>query len=257
MSVTGTPLDNKHLRMSMAGSHSTRATRKEYESTKSLYGIPEESGWSIPMPAIQAERARKNVLAVYYTCIEDHADTPEITNTPEVAFAEDYGSNGSYFDRSATSMSDAIQADGSMGELVMKLDSLDDFFDDGNTTTPGREGSRGSVEDRENIYEQQTLPILHKSLKRNASVTSFERQHFGHFPRSLGQILQHAKTKELHLRFSTGRWDAESWGTRPWDGAKEGGTGVEIWAWVEADTDDEYANGALPVDSRADLKQSL
>lgn len=78
------------------------------------------------------------------------------------------------------------------------------------------------------------------NFRSNASLISFDQQHFGHFPRSLGQILQHAETKELHLRFSTGRWDAESWGTRPWGGAKEGGTGVEIWAWVEADTDEEY-----------------
>ncbi|KER00201.1 hypothetical protein AUEXF2481DRAFT_45426 [Aureobasidium subglaciale EXF-2481] len=172
MSVTGTPLDNKHLRMSMAGSHSTRATRKEYDSTKSLYGIPEESGWSIPMPAIQAERARKNVMAVYYTCLDSTlADGTEITSTPDVAFAEDQ--YGSYFDRSVTAMSDSIRADGSMSELVLKLDSLDDFFDDHKATTT-REKSRGSIEDRENIYEQQTLPILHKSLKRNASVTSFQ-----------------------------------------------------------------------------------
>ena len=77
------------------------------------------------------------------------------------------------------------------------------------------------------------------NFRSNASLSSFKRQNFGHFPRSLGQILQHAKTKELHLRFSTGRWDAESWGTRPWGGAKEGGTGVELWAWVEADDDEE------------------
>jgi GPI-anchor transamidase subunit T len=77
------------------------------------------------------------------------------------------------------------------------------------------------------------------NFRSNGSLTSFERQHFGHFPRSLGQILQHTKTKELHLRFSTGRWDAESWGTRPWGGAKEGGTGVELWAWVEAVDDEE------------------
>ncbi|KAJ3569416.1 hypothetical protein NPX13_g6092 [Xylaria arbuscula] len=36
-----------------------------------------------------------------------------------------------------------------------------------------------------------------------------------------------------------GRWDAESWGARPWDGTKEGGTGVELWAWLQADTEDE------------------
>ncbi len=73
----------------------------------------------------------------------------------------------------------------------------------------------------------------------NASLQSYEQQHFEYIPRSLGQILQHAKTRELHLRFSTGRWDDESWGSRPWGGAKEGGTGVELWAWVEADTDAE------------------
>ena len=75
------------------------------------------------------------------------------------------------------------------------------------------------------------------NFRSNASLTSFEKQHFRYFPRSLGQILQHAQTRELHLRFSTGRWDAESSGTRPWGGAKEGGTGVELWAWVEAETE--------------------
>jgi phosphatidylinositol glycan class T len=73
----------------------------------------------------------------------------------------------------------------------------------------------------------------------NASSSSFEQQNFRYFPRSLGQLLQHANTRELHLRFSLGRWDAESWGVRPWGGAREGGTGVELWAWVEAGSDEE------------------
>lgn len=76
------------------------------------------------------------------------------------------------------------------------------------------------------------------NFKSNTTQTSFEQQHFRYFPRALGQILQHANTRELHLRFTTGRWDSESWGSRPWDGAKEGGTGVELWAWIEA-ADDE------------------
>lgn len=78
------------------------------------------------------------------------------------------------------------------------------------------------------------------NFRSNSSLTSFEQQHFRFIPRSLGQIIQHSRTRELHLRFSTGRWDAESWGARPWAGFKEGGTGVELWAWVEADTDEEY-----------------
>ncbi|KAL9101880.1 MAG: hypothetical protein Q9163_002901 [Psora crenata] len=74
-------------------------------------------------------------------------------------------------------------------------------------------------------------------FRSNASLQSYQQQHFKYIPRSLGQILQHAKTQELHLRFSTGRWDDESWGLRPHNGTKEGGTGVELWAWVEADSD--------------------
>ncbi|RDL29974.1 Uncharacterized protein BP5553_10601 [Venustampulla echinocandica] len=95
-------------------------------------------------------------------------------------------------------------------------------------------------------HEQLLLRPLHPSLllasfnfQSNTSLTSFNQQNFRYFPRSLGQILQHANTRELHLRFSLGRWDAENWGARPWGGAREGGTGVELWAWVEAETDDE------------------
>lgn len=77
------------------------------------------------------------------------------------------------------------------------------------------------------------------NFRSNTSQQSFDQQHFRYLPRALGQILQHANTKELHLRFTTGRWDAESWGPRPWNGGKEGGTGVELWAWIDAPNDDE------------------
>jgi phosphatidylinositol glycan class T len=80
----------------------------------------------------------------------------------------------------------------------------------------------------------------------NETQTAFEQQNFRYFPRSFGQILQHAHTKELHLRFSVGRWDADSWGQRPSDGAREGGTGVELWAWVEANNEEEYGAWSTP-----------
>ncbi|KAH6334994.1 hypothetical protein HBI37_151190 [Parastagonospora nodorum] len=73
----------------------------------------------------------------------------------------------------------------------------------------------------------------------NETQTAFEQQNFRYFPRSFGQILQHAHAKELHLRFSVGRWDADSWGQRPSNGAREGGTGVELWAWVEANNEEQ------------------
>ncbi|KAF2171336.1 hypothetical protein M409DRAFT_63663 [Zasmidium cellare ATCC 36951] len=65
-------------------------------------------------------------------------------------------------------------------------------------------------------------------------LTAYESQHFRFFPRSLGQILQFTHTSELHLRFALGRWNEESWGNRPRNGSREGGTGVELWAWLEA-----------------------
>ncbi|KAK3303701.1 GPI transamidase component PIG-T [Chaetomium strumarium] len=85
----------------------------------------------------------------------------------------------------------------------------------------------------------QSALLASFNFRSNTTVSEFEKGNFRFFPRSLGQILQHAGTRELHLRFSLGRWDAESWGARPWQGAREGGTGVELWAWLEADTDDE------------------
>ncbi|KAK9784107.1 putative GPI transamidase component GPI16 [Seiridium cardinale] len=96
-------------------------------------------------------------------------------------------------------------------------------------------------------YHEQLIlkPLPQNSLlasfnfKSNTSLAEFEAHNFQFFPRSLGQILQHAGTRELHLRFSLGRWDAGTWGARPWDGTKEGGTGVELWAWLEAETDEE------------------
>lgn len=52
------------------------------------------------------------------------------------------------------------------------------------------------------------------------------------FPRSLGQIMSESNTRELHLRFGQGWWDAEEWGVPPMNGELVGGIGVELWAWI-------------------------
>ncbi|KAF2870315.1 GPI transamidase component GPI16 precursor [Massariosphaeria phaeospora] len=96
-------------------------------------------------------------------------------------------------------------------------------------------------------YDERLLlrPLPQSSLlasftfRSTEPASTFSQQNLRYFPRSLGQILQHAHTEELHLRFSVGRWDAENWGQRPSYGAREGGTGVELWAWVEAQSEEE------------------
>ena len=64
MTMSETPMSKQHMRMSFVGSGS-RATRKEYDRIQSLYGIPEETGWSIPMPAVHTNNTRANMQAVY------------------------------------------------------------------------------------------------------------------------------------------------------------------------------------------------
>lgn len=73
-------------------------------------------------------------------------------------------------------------------------------------------------------------------LEYNSSVVPAAPRHYGRFPRALAPILQATNTRELHLRFTQGWWDAETWGKLPMDGTVTGGTGVEIWAAVEAQT---------------------
>lgn len=182
MTVSGNPMERHHIRMSMASASSSRAIRKEYERIQSLYGIPEPTGWSIPMPATQSTMTRHNVHSVFYTCAE--VDRMEVQKTvkQEVEFhADEY--NDSFFPMRADTMKSIdTQTDGNIGELVQKLDSLDDFFEETETIMPPLDnlpdstlrGFTGNYADTTaNLYDQQTAPILRKSLARTASTSSF------------------------------------------------------------------------------------
>jgi hypothetical protein len=172
MTMTATPLDNKHLRMSMAGANTPRAVRKEFDNLKSLYGIPDDSGWSIPTPATHAKMTRDNVHAVFYTCASPETSVAADDATPKIELVSEEYANGYFPDwRTATMMSDDTRQGTitTTGDLVDKLDQLDDFFDDDEDP-----GEMPGDSFRESTYDQQTFPILHRSLKRNASVSSFQ-----------------------------------------------------------------------------------
>lgn len=185
MVMSSTPLDRHHMRMSMASSGS-RSIRKEYEKTQSLYGIPEDTGWSIPMPAIHSDMTRLNMQAVFYTCPIPNAEEANSGTTPDVEFhAEEYH-NGSYFplDRTYTMTTEDSNPDfneDGMGDLVSKFDSLDDFFQDTLTSENdlarpysnlAMTGFSADSDSGADIYDQKTAPILHKSLARTGSITS-------------------------------------------------------------------------------------
>ena len=184
MEVSGNPLERHHLRMSMA-SGSARAIRKEYENTKSLYGIPMSSGWSIPMPAVYSSMTRNNVHAVFYTCGDSDAMKEKENKTPEVEFHQDDGYADSYFpapSRAETMRSMETSTDPNVSDLVNTLEGLDDFFDgvDGDagstpTGTPYSSYIAVDLHDSDaNIYDEQTAPILQRSLARTSSSVSFQ-----------------------------------------------------------------------------------
>ncbi|SCU98573.1 LAMI_0F15346g1_1 [Lachancea mirantina] len=59
-------------------------------------------------------------------------------------------------------------------------------------------------------------------------------KHYTVFPKALSPILDRTQTRQLHLRFTHGLWDAEEWGQLPRQGYTSGGNGVEMWAVIEA-----------------------
>jgi hypothetical protein len=190
MIISATPMDKHHMRMSMASSKS-RSVRKEYEKTQSLYGIPEETGWSIPMPAIHSDTTRANMQAVFYSCTSVNAAEPEDVMTPEIQFYTDEFHNGPYFSLERTDsltnedLNLELSPDGGMGDLVSKLDSLDDFFEDSLVSDNGAASpysgmlTRGYSTDSDGSvdpYDQSTAPNMHDAL---ASTTSMISLHNG------------------------------------------------------------------------------
>ncbi|KAI0453093.1 cell morphogenesis N-terminal-domain-containing protein [Xylaria acuta] len=179
VAVSGSSMERHHLRMSMTLS-SSRAIRKEYERTQSLFGIPEDSGWAIPAPAKKTEATRGNIHAAFYMCQGEATDgvPTEPTPTPGVEFhADDY--RYGYFEmpeRTETMMSDDVRGEGHIPDLATKLDSLDDFFDDISETSPSESRSSRTVteftpesyESSAKLYDD-VLPILQAS-----NATSFQ-----------------------------------------------------------------------------------
>lgn len=133
MSVCTTPMEQYHLRMSMTPSSASKETRREFENIPSLYGIPEPSGWSVPCPAAQAVSTRRNVQAVFHTFAEFAGVGVRPSGTSADPDTGKY--DESYFPpilraNTIKSADTQIQGEANMSEIIQRLDSLDDFFDE-------------------------------------------------------------------------------------------------------------------------------
>lgn len=79
-----------------------------------------------------------------------------------------------------------------------------------------------------------TFQFSAQSLAGAIDFDHADASHFAYFPRLLAPVISATNTRELHLRFTQGWWDAQLWGRLPDDGIHSGGTGVEMWAVIEA-----------------------
>lgn len=159
--------DRQVLRMSLGN----RTIRKEYEKTATLFGIPEESGWAVPMPAAAASTTRANVHAVFYTCTVTMA-TQELPDHVQFHM-EDYAYHPPS-ERSETLLS-VDGGESSLGDMVSALHNLDVFFtEDVDVLQPAKVETTAAVEQASaTMYDSRVAAILSRSLARTPSISSF------------------------------------------------------------------------------------
>lgn len=84
-------------------------------------------------------------------------------------------------------------------------------------------------------FQIESLPFQNDNSYNNSQV-SINSKHNTFFPSSLIHIIESTDTRKLQLRFTQGWWDSNSWGKLAYNGKVSGGTGVELWAIIEAPT---------------------
>ena len=185
--ISGSQLDKDVLRMSLGNA----SMKKEYEKTATLFGIPDESGWSIPMPAVTASSTRNNVHAVFSTCTV--AKVEEEVNDEIHFHREDYAPPND----NASAMEDREAA--SLSHMWAALDDFDSFFTKENDApatailaSSRRNGPShmhsASIDTRISttsdpiapldsapfVYDKKASVILNRSLARTQSNSSFK-----------------------------------------------------------------------------------
>ncbi|KAG5437641.1 hypothetical protein PCANB_000678 [Pneumocystis canis] len=110
-----------------------------------------------------------------------------------------------------------------------------------------KEGQESTPFYHEHLFlKQLALNHLLASFRFNitSSFSHLKSENSGTFlshsrlPRSLRYIMEESRTYELHLRLTRGKWSYTHWGMPPEKGHVSGGCGIELWAYIEGDTED-------------------
>lgn len=125
-SVKPNKMDKDVLRMTLG----SRQLMHEYENTETLFGIPDEAGWSVPSPAQAASTTRMNIHAVFYSCVsenkllvdEELLDEP-IGRTGYEFQMDEYAPQTNLYRENSQH-----QGSESMDKIITDLDEFDSFF---------------------------------------------------------------------------------------------------------------------------------
>ncbi|KAF2861739.1 hypothetical protein K470DRAFT_229802 [Piedraia hortae CBS 480.64] len=97
--------ETRHLRLSLEGAY----------ARKSMYGIPQESGWSVPNPGKLSSQTRANVHSVFWTLRQPCQEEEEAAAVAAVHTLPPH--------------TPEVVPDTTMGELAIKVETLDEFFE--------------------------------------------------------------------------------------------------------------------------------
>lgn len=235
VAISGSQMDKDILRMSLG----TLSMRKEYEKTPTLFGIPEDSGWAIPMPALVAANTRNNVHAVFATCGEstvvDEVHKDSFTGGDIEFLMDEYHTHVSDYGDSTSVGVDEPAA--SLSNMWAALDDFDSFFtknsdhraqitaaaSNGRSFAkkhPAYHGPSLSMETKNSnssdltspidsvpqVYDKKALVILNRSLARTHSNTSFKSSLADNYgsPTSYGHM-ENPATKKSYIPFRNNR----------------------------------------------------
>ncbi|ODV87445.1 hypothetical protein CANARDRAFT_26842 [[Candida] arabinofermentans NRRL YB-2248] len=176
-SISASPLDKHYLMMSSGDS----TMRKEYEKIATLFGIPDDSGWSIPMPAVSTARTRNNIHSVFSTCIVASTDEAGEENTappPPEFNRDDYvqynplsaeqqqlfnkqyqqQQQQQYINRQLMQYNTSSDEQDSLSNMLATLENLDSFFTKDTMDLPESYGHQynGSVDTRSTVATSAT-----------------------------------------------------------------------------------------------------
>lgn len=190
--VSGSKMDKDVLRISMGNKDAKIA----YSRTATLFGIPEESGWSVPMPTVTAATTRHNVHAVFSTCSDNSSDDPIQREPDTLKDLVEFHADGGYAAAAAIEANDTNSLvedkDGSLSHMWAELDNLDTFFTtEAGITEPDFDGKflkhahtnsedtmhadqNSALDCAPQLYDKKVSVILNHSLTRTPSNVSFK-----------------------------------------------------------------------------------